>query len=63
MPKNSTYSVASYIDEGKLIEGSDIDKLSEKQSIVTTKQEKYAEEVLGMGSYKWEKMKIIKIQQ
>ncbi|MBU5317380.1 pilus assembly PilX N-terminal domain-containing protein [Clostridium bornimense] len=55
MPKNSTYSVASYIDEGKLIEGSDIDKLSEKQSIVTTKQEKYAEEVLGMGSYKWEK--------
>ena len=63
MPKNSTYSVASYIDEGKLIEGSDLDKLSEKQSIVTTKQEKYAEEVLGMGSYKWEKMKIIKIQQ
>ncbi len=49
MPKNSIYSVASYIDEGKLIEGSDLDKLSEKQSIVTTKQEKYAEEVLEMG--------------
>ena len=64
LPVNNTYSIASYITEstnkedklnkeGKLIEGTELITLIDKQKEVTKKQEEYTEKVFGMGSYNW----------